>query len=316
MTIEELNAVNASGGMDEFIRVCEARQVKELSQIADTICGVPSSSLPRSPRKRIVLLAGGSSAGKTTTAKRLCTQLRVNGYEAMHFSTDDYFVGDKRNPRDENGELDYEHVECVDIPRLASDLNALVRGESVHMRKFDFRAHDGFDDPGVTSVPEDGFIVLEGIHALNPRLTEGVDDALKFRIFIEPKSRLEVFVHTCLGSRETRLVRRIVRDASFRGMSPSTTFAMWPKVVAGEEKWILPFRGNADAEFNSALDYELAVLRSFAEGPLLMVAKKDPSNVQARMMAEFLSLIAPVSPFAVPGDSILRETIGGSQLTY
>ena len=308
MTIEELNAINASGGMDEFIRVCEARQVKELSKIADTVCGFGG--------KRIVLLAGCSSAGKTTTATRLCTQLRVNGFEAMHFSTDDYFVGDKRNPRDENGEFDYEHVDCVDIPRLVSDLNALVRGEAVHMRKFDFRAHDGFDDPAVTSVPADGFIVLEGIHALNPRLTEGLDDSLLFRIFIEPRSDVEVFGHTRIGSRETRLVRRIVRDASFRGMSPSTTFAMWPKVIAGEEKWILPFRGNADAEFNSALSYELAVLRNYAEGSLRLVTKRDPENVQARMLAELLSTVDPVSPVAVPGDSILRETIGGSQLEY
>lgn len=308
MTIEELNAINASGGMDEFIRVCEARQVKALSRIADTICAAGG--------KRIVLLAGCSSAGKTTTATRLCTQLRVNGFDAVHFSTDDYFVGDRRNPRDENGELDYEHLNCVDIPRLASDLNALVRGEAVHMRKFDFRAHDGYDDEQVTSITDDGFIVIEGIHALNPLLTEGVDDALKFRIFIEPQSKLEVFVHTRLSSRDSRLVRRLVRDSSFRGMPPATTFAMWPKVLAGEDKWILPFRGNADAEFDSSLDYELAVLRNYAEGPLRLLTKKDPSNVQARMLADLLSLVDPVSPVSVPGDSILRETIGGSQLEY
>ena len=308
MTIDELNAINASGGVDEFIRVCEARQVKALAKIADDICAAGG--------KRIVLLAGGSSAGKTTTAKRLCTQLRVNGFPAVHFSTDDYFVGDKRNPKDANGEYDYEHVECVDIPRLASDLNALIRGEAVHMRKFDFLAHDGYDDREVTSVPENGFIVLEGIHALNPRLTEGVEDALKFRLFIEPRSDIEVFYQTRIGSRETRLVRRIVRDAAFRGMDPATTFAMWPKVIAGEEKWILPFRGNADAEFNSALDYELAVLRHYAEGPLRILLKKDPQNARARMFIDLLAQVDPVSPNSVPGDSILRETIGGSQLQY
>ena len=227
-----------------------------------------------------------------------------------------HFVGDKRNPRDENGEFDYEHLNCVDIPRLSSDLNALVRGESVHMRKFDFRAHEGFDEEQVTSITDDGFIVIEGIHALNPLLTEGVSDALKFRIFIDPQPKLEVFVHTRLSSRDSRLVRRLVRDSSFRGMSPATTFAMWPKVLAGEDKWILPFRGNADAEFDSSLDYELAVLRNYAEGPLRLVAKKDPSNIQAHMLADLLSVIDPVSPVSVPGDSILRETIGGSQLEY
>lgn len=308
MTIDELNAINASGGMDEFIRVCEARQVKALSKIADDICAAGG--------KRIVLLAGGSSAGKTTTAKRLCTQLRVNGFQAIHFSTDDYFVGDKRNPRDENGEFDYEHVECVDIPRLASDLNALVRGESVHMRKFDFRAHEGFDDEGLTSIVDDGFIVLEGIHALNPRLTEGVDESLKYRIFIEPRSNLEIFYRTKIASRETRILRRIVRDSAFRGMDLATTFAMWPKVIAGEDKWILPFRGTANAEFDSSLDYELAVIRNYAEGALRLFLKKNPGHPQASNLADLLSMVDPVSANSVPGDSILRETIGGSQLVY
>ena len=308
MTIDELNAINASGGMDEFIRVAEARQVKALSKIADDISA--------SDGKRLILLAGCSSAGKTTTATRLATQLRVNGFEAMHFSTDDYFVGDKRNPRDENGEFDYEHVDCVDIPRLAADLNALLRGEAVHLRKFDFRAHDGYDETSVTSIPENGIIVLEGIHALNPRLTEGVADGLKYRIFIEPRSELEIFFRTKIASRETRLVRRLVRDASFRGMDPATTFAMWPKVISGEEKWILPFRGEADAEFNSALDYELAVLRNYAEGSLRKLLVKHPDLVLARTLVDLLTMINPVSPNSVPGDSILRETIGGSQLDY
>ena len=308
MTIDELNAINASGGMDEFIRVAEARQVKALSKISDDICAAGG--------KRLVLLAGCSSAGKTTTATRLATQLRVNGVDTMHFSTDDYFVGDRRNPRDENGEFDYEHVECVDIPRLTADLDALIRGEAVRMRKFDFRAHEGYDETTVTSIPESGMIVLEGIHALNPRLVDGIDEKLKYRIFIEPRSELEIFFRTKIASRETRLVRRLVRDASFRGMDPATTFAMWPKVIAGEEKWILPFRGNADAEFNSALDYELAVLRNYAEGALRLFLAKHPDVIQARAIVDLLSMIDQVSPNSVPGDSILRETIGGSQLTY
>ena len=308
MTIEELNEINATGEMDEFIRVCEARQVKALSKIADVIC--------ENPAKRVVLLAGGSSAGKTTTATRLCTQLRVNGREAMHFSTDDYFVGDRRNPRDENGELDYEHVDCVDIPRLVADLNALLRGEAVHLRKFDFLKHDGYDDPAETMLAADGILVIEGIHALNPRLSEGVDDAVKFRIFVEPRPKLEIFLHTCLGSSETRMLRRLVRDNQFRGRDPLDTFHSWPKVLAGEKKWILPFRGNADAEFDSALDYEIAVLRNYVEGLILKVLKKTEKYPQARMFADLLTAIDPASPAAVPGDSILRETIGGSQLQY
>ena len=190
VTIEGLNALVESGGIDEYIRVCEARQVKALSKIADDITSRPGV--------RLALLAGASSAGKTTTAKRLCTQLRVDDREAMLLSTDDYFVGNSRNPRDENGEFDYECVECVDMPRLAADLNALMRGEAVHMRRFDFVAHEGFDEETTTSLPVGGIVVLEGIHALNPILTEHVADDCKYRLFIEPKTQLTVFANTRL----------------------------------------------------------------------------------------------------------------------
>jgi uridine kinase len=308
MCIDELNALAESGGMDEFIRVCEARQCKELSKIADDIVSRPGV--------RLILLAGASSAGKTTTSKRLCIQLKVNGADAIHFSTDDYFVGDARNPRDENGELDYETVEAVDIPRLAADLNALLAGEEIHPRRFDFVRHDGFDSEDTMSVPPGGYIVLEGIHALNPRLTEGVPDGCKYRIFVEPKTQPEIFFHTCLRSSDARLMRRLVRDNQFRKMSPLDTFKMWPKVLAGERKWIDPFRGNADKEFDSALEYEICVLKSYVAGLLEIVRRKMPEEKKAEMLWDLLSTVVPVSPVSVPGDSILRETIGSSQLDY
>jgi uridine kinase len=308
MTIDELNALAESGGIDEFIRVCEARQCKALSKIADDITDRPGV--------RLILLAGASSAGKTTTAKRLCTQLRVNGAEAAHFSTDDYFVGDARNPRDENGEFDYETVEAVDMERLADDLNALLDGREIHPRRFDFVRHDGYDDEGTMSVPRNGYIVLEGIHALNPRLTDRVPDMCKYRVFVEPSTQPEVFFKTRLRSSDARLLRRLVRDNQFRKLSPLDTFKMWPKVLAGEEKWINPFRANADVEFDSALEYELCVLRSYVLGLLEMVKRKMPQEAKATMLAELLSAVVPVSPVLVPGDSILRETIGSSQLDY
>ena len=308
MCIDELNALAESGGMSEFIRVCEARQCKALSRIADDITSRPGV--------RLVLLAGASSAGKTTTAKRLCTQLRVNGAEAMHFSTDDYFVGDARNPRDENGELDYETVEAVDMPRLAADLNALMEGGEIHARRFDFVRHEGFDEEGTTSVPACGYIVLEGIHALNPRLTAEVPDMCKYRVFVEPKTQPEIFFHTRLPSADARLLRRLVRDNQFRKMSPLDTFRLWPKVLEGEAKWISPFRGNADAEFDSALEYELCVLKSYVAGLLEIVKQKRPEERKAAFLSELLSMVAAVPPVAVPGDSILRETIGSSQLEY
>ena len=229
MTIEELNEIVETGDIDEFIRVCEARQCKELSKIADRITATRGV--------RLVLLTGGSSAGKTTTAKRLCTQLRVNGVPAaMQLSTDDYFVGNARNPRDENGEFDYETIEAVDRARLVHDLAALLDGAPVNLRKFDFAAHEGFDAPKPTRLPAGGVVVLEGLHALNPRLVEGLPTACGFQLFIEPKTQLEVFATTRLPSRDARLVRRIVRDHQFRKMLPDATFKMWPKVLAAEEK--------------------------------------------------------------------------------
>ncbi|MDY3229108.1 MAG: nucleoside kinase [Kiritimatiellia bacterium] len=308
MTIDELNAAVDSGEIDEIIRVCEARQCKELSKIADTIT--------LKPGVRLVQLAGGSSAGKTTTAKRLCTQLRVNGRVAMHMSTDDYFVGDARNPRDENGEFDYETIECVDMPRLAQDLNALLAGETIRPRRFDFIRHEGYDPDFTVSLPPGGMIVLEGIHALNPRLTAAVADNCKFRLFIDPVSQPIVFAFTRLSATDARLLRRLVRDNQFRKMDPMTTFSMWPKVLAGEEKWIKPFRPLADAEFDSALAYEPAVLKPFAQGLLARVRLRGIDDPKVEFLMEFLESVHPTDPTKVPGDSILRETIGGSQLEY
>lgn len=308
MTIDELNAAVDSGEIDELIRVCEARQCKELSKIADTIT--------LKPGVRLVQLAGGSSAGKTTTAKRLCTQLRVNGRVAMHMSTDDYFVGDARNPRDENGEFDYETIECVDMPRLAQDLNALLAGETIRPRRFDFIRHEGYDPDFTVSLPPGGMIVLEGIHALNPRLTAAVADNCKFRLFIDPVSQPIVFAFTRLSATDARLLRRLVRDNQFRKMDPMTTFSMWPKVLAGEDKWIKPFRPLADAEFDSALAYEPAVLKPFAQGLLARVRLRGIDDPKVEFLMEFLESVHPTDPTKVPGDSILRETIGGSQLEY
>ena len=308
MTIDELNELIDHGDIDEFIRVCEARQVKALTKIADEVC--------RRDGVRVLLLAGGSSAGKTTTAKRLCTQMRVNDREAMLLSTDDYFVGDARNPRDENGELDYEHVDCVDIPLLVGHVNALIGGGRVRRRRFDFMKHEGYDAEEPLAIGAGGIIVIEGIHALNPRLTAGVDDRSKFRVYVEPTPRLEVFAKTRLAATGLRLLRRLVRDNLFRRIDPQQTFAMWPKVLEGEKKWILPFRDAADAVFDSSLDYETAVLKNYVQGLLEIVKARDPGNVLAQTLAELMQLVHAALPVAVPGDSILRETIGSSQLTY
>ena len=309
MTGEELNAHIADGTINEVIRVAEATQIKYLSRIADEIT--------MRSRYRLVLVTGASAAGKTTTAKRICTQLMVNGCSAaMHLSTDDYFVGDALNPRDENGNLDYEHVECVDIARLASDINALLRGETVPKRRFDFVKHEPFYTDEQVSLPESGMVVLEGIHALNPRLTEGIDDEMKFRVFIEPIPEIDIFGGFTPSSADARFLRRMVRDNQFRKRNPGDTVRMWPSVRAGEAKWIDPFRGNADAAFNSYLIYELAALKPYVGG-LLERARRDLGEDRHVInLIRMLEVIDPISPEAIPGDSILRETIGGSQLEY
>lgn len=308
MTVEELNELVDSGGIDEFIRVCEAKQCKALSRIADDISARENV--------RLVLIAGASSAGKTTTSKRLCTQLRVNGSDSLLLSTDDYFVGDRRNPRDENGELDYETVECVDMPRLAEDVNRLFAGESVRLRRFDFIGHEGYDAAEAVKLPRNAKIVIEGIHALNPILTKDIDDGLKYRVFIDPVTQPEIFAKFALPSTDARFLRRLVRDNQFRKLDPLETLKLWPKVLAGEKKWIYPFSGGADARFDSSLAYELAVIRHYVVGLLVKILREDPGNVWINSLATLLEHVRPASAVAVPGDSILRETIGGSQLEY
>lgn len=308
MTVEELNAASADGSINELIRVAEARQRKILSHVADDICSRSGV--------RVVLLAGASSAGKTTTATRLCTQLRVNDATALHFSTDDYFVGDARNPRDENGEFDYEHIDCVDVPRLTADLKALMRGETIPQRRFDFVRHEGYDSEVRLRIPSDGYIVIEGIHALNPRLTEGVAEACKYRVFIEPKPSLDLFAGLCPRGQDARLMRRLVRDNQFRKTSPSATIQMWPKVLAGEEKWINPFRDQANATFDSYLVYEMGVLKHYLGGLLAYAQREMGDHPDVIRLMRMLEPVIPISADIVPGDSILRETIGGSQLEY
>lgn len=272
----------------DAILVEEARQIKALSRIADKI--------GEKKGVKLVLLCGPSSAGKTTTAKRLAIQLQVNGFSALSMSTDDYFVGDELNPRDENGELDYEHVDCVNAEELEKDLADLIAGKTIVPRKFDFIKHVGYRDTTKTlTLPEKGIIVLEGIHALNPKLTGHIAADKKFKIFIHcPKTR--------------RFYRRLVRDNHYRNLSAADTLKLWPKVLEGEEKWINPHRHEADVEFESSLSYELGVLRPFVEK---LLKPLEPLEL-LKPLEEF----ATISSKRVPGDSILRETIGGSQLEY
>ena len=308
-TVGDLNATVLERRFDDFVNAAESMHRKSISNIADLI-------VARSPAVRLVLLAGPSSAGKTTTAHRLANQLRACGRRVLIVSTDDYFVGDARNPRDAEGNLDYECVGAVDQDLLAADLNALFIGEKVHLRKFDFIKHEGSDSETPTELPPGGIVLLEGIHALNPALTEGIDDDLKFRVYLNAYTQIAIDCCNRISTRDTRLLRRLVRDFRTRGMSPKDTIAMWPKVMAGEQKWIFPFQKYADATFNSALEYELAVLKPYAIPLLDLVKSWDPEFLVARRLSGILHNVAVAASNAVPGDSILRETIGGSQISY
>ena len=308
MTLAELNESIETGDVSEIIRVAEARQVKAISRLADEICAQPGV--------RLVPLAGASSAGKTTTAKRLATQLRVNDRVALHLSTDDYFVDNLAYPRDENGELDYEHVACVDAERLVADLSALMASRPVHLRRFDFVTHRGTDAEQAVTLPPDAVIVLEGIHALNPQLTPGISEEAKFGVFVAPQPSIELLPGLRPTAADARLLRRLVRDNRFRKVAPDETFGLWPKVLAGEKRWIEPFRAQARGMFDSYLVYELAALRPYVGGLLVRAHERIGDNPTLVRLVHILEHALPLAGDKIPGDSIIRETIGGSQLDY
>lgn len=308
-TVGQLNQAILEKKADDFVRTVEALHDKKLGRIADEIA-------QRQPRVRLVLVAGPSSAGKTTFSKRLVTHLRVNGYKPILISTDNYFVGDARNPRDAAGKLDYEHIESMDLARLNSDLLRLMAGEAVQMRAFDFKKKEGYDQAEPTRLPGDGIIVMEGIHSLNPHLTSDVPRAQKFLIYINALTQLGVDSSNRISTTDTRVIRRMVRDHQFRDRPAIETLRMWTSIARGEKRWIYPYQHLADAVFNSALDYELAVLKPLASPLLNQIKPWDEEYIEARRLSGFLHNFSTLSPDVVPGDSILREYIGGSQLTY
>ena len=310
-SVSELNEVISSGGFHELVARCERLHSDRIARMAELIA-------TRVPAVRLVLEAGPSAAGKTTTAIRLCQALAANGLTALRISTDDYFVGNARNPRDVDGNYDYEHIDAVDRVRLAEDLIKIFDGEPLHRRKFDFVKHEGFDDPELFTPPPNVVVVLEGIHALNPVLTEGVGNDLKYRVYVNTLTQLVADCGGWLYFEDARLMRRIVRDKTYRNMSPEKTILMWEKVSAGEMKWINPYRGFADSVFNTALEYELAVMKPILEPVMKSVPYLGGrESAEIRRLLAVLDTVTPVSdPAAIPKDSILRESIGGSEFDY
>ena len=277
---------------------------KKIAEIADMIT---------SGKKRIVLIAGPSSSGKTTFARRLSVQLRVNGVEPLYLGTDDYFVEREDTPLGPDGKPNYEDLEALDIELFNDHMNRLLNGEEVDLPEFDFIDGKKVYGKRILSIEPDQPIVIEGIHALNGKLTEFIDEDEKFKIYISPLTQLNIDVHNRIPTTDARMLRRIVRDYKYRGHSAAETIAQWPKVRAGEDKNIFPYSGEADVLFNSALIYELSVLSKYATPLLQEVAPSQPEYSEAARMLQFIRYFDVIEEDRfVPNNSIMREFIGGS----
>lgn len=310
-TLGALNAATLQDRLEDVIRVAEAFHEKKVAAIADEVAA-------RRDDVRFVCIAGPSSAGKTTFVMRLKVQLQVNGFEPVILNLDNYYRDRSECPRDAHGDYDFEALEALDVPLLHEHLAALHGGEAVRVPKFDFT--HGVRAPEATwsevQLGARRILLIEGIHGLNPELTRPLPRQAIYRIFINALTQLVVDEHNRISTTDTRLIRRIVRDRRYRGTGACDTIARWPSVRRGEELHIYPFQDEADVVFNSALVYELSVLRTFAWRYLLEVPRHHPSRVQAYRLLKFLEMFVPVFPDGVPANSVLREFIGGSDFSY
>ena len=267
-------------------------------------------------RPKLVLIAGPSSSGKTTTCKRLSVQLVTNSIKPVQISMDDYFLDRELTPKDEHGEYDFESIHALNIPLLNEQLNALFRGEEVELPRFDFPSGKSIKSGKKLRLGEDEILVMEGIHALNPELTALIPDELKFRIYASALTTIMLDTHNYIPTTDNRLLRRIIRDYQYRGCSASDTIRRWPSVRAGENKWIFPYQENADVMLNTAMIYELAVLRTFVEPVLEMVREDSEEYAEAYRLRKFLRYFEPIKFDTLPPTSLLREFLGGSSFEY
>jgi uridine kinase len=305
-----LNRMVSNRTIRDYIRIAEAFQEKKLAEIADRI-------YERRDDVKAVLIAGPSSSGKTTSAKRLSIALKVLGIEPIAISLDDYYVGTDKTPLDEKGQPDFECLEALDVPYLNQQLLSLLAGEEVVLPLFDFKLGKRKEEGGrKIRLDRRTMLIIEGIHGLNDALTPQIKRETKFKLYVSALTQLNLDDHNRIPTSDNRLLRRMVRDYQFRGAGATRTFNMWPSVQRGERKHIFPFQNGADAAFNSALDYELAVLKFYAE-PLLRSVKPGMKEYsEASRLLSFLENFAPIPPQYVPGTSILREFTGESEFKY
>jgi len=303
--VGSLNDVVAAGGTMELINVAEALHEKKIAQIADQIAaGLGQIGL--------VLIAGPSSSGKTTFIQRLAVQLRVNGVRSLLISLDDYFVNREQTPRDADGNYDFESIEAIDLDLFNEHLAALLHGEEVQVPIYNFVKGCRDAKTRTMRMESDHLILVEGIHGLNERLTASIPRKNKFKIYVSALTQLNIDDHNRLPTTDLRILRRIVRDNQFRGISGLETIRRWPSVRRGEERNIFPFQEEADVMFNSALVYELAVLKRFAEPILQTIKPTEPEYAEALRLLKFLSYFLPIDSDYIPFNSIIREFIGNS----
>jgi len=302
--VQDLNDKIDAGELLDLVQLSEALHEKKVAQVADLITR---------QKKRIVLIAGPSSSGKTTFARRLCIQLRVNGLRPVYLGTDDYFVDRDETPLDANGEKDYENLNALDLKLFNHNMKDLIAGKVVDMPIFDFIKGEKIFGQKMTKLAEDEILVIEGIHALNEKLTEMIPHEQKYKIYISPLTQLGIDEHNRISTTDERMLRRLVRDYQFRGYSAKETIKNWPKVRAGEDKNIFPYSGEADILFNSYHVYEIAVLKKYAEPLLREITREDEEYADASRMLQFLQFFHVAEDDSmIVNNSILREFIGGS----
>ena len=302
--LTDMNDLINNGEAKDTILLSEALHEKKIAEIADEIKG---------KKRRIVLIAGPSSSGKTTFAKRLCIQLRVIGLRPIYMGTDDYFVNRADMKPNEKGEKDYESLSAVDIDLFCRNMNDLLAGKEVDIPEFDFISGEKVFGKRLTKIDKDQLIVIEGIHALNGKLTEQIPDETKFKIYISPLAQMNVDIHNRVPTTDVRMLRRMVRDYRYRGHSAAATIDSWPKVRSGEDTNIFPYNSEADVLFNSTLAYEIGLLKKYAEPLLEEITPDQPQYGEARRLLDFFRFFRTIeNEKDVPNNSIIREFIGGS----
>ena len=307
-TIGDLNDAISKGYSPQLIMVAEALQEKKISRIADEIT--------RRKGVKLVLIAGPSSSGKTTTCKRLSVQLAVNSIKPVAISLDDYFLDRDKTPLDANGDYDFEHLHALNLPLLNEQLTALFNGEEVELPRYDFPTGTSQKSGKKLRLGENEILVVEGIHALNPELTSQIPEEQIFRVYASALTTILLDNHNYIPTTDNRLLRRIIRDHKYRAVTAQETIRRWPSVRAGENKWIFPFQENADAMFNTAMLFELAVIKSQAEPLLEQVPENCPEHAEAYRLLKFLRYIRPIPETQIPPTSLIREFLGGSSFKY